>query len=421
MMNNAIMQFVDRAYLSGYSLAALEAVLPAGMLMWIFAGFFQAVVGYSSVFVGVNHGAGNPNGTCSAYRAAGLIAAGSALLSLPLIPAGEWILSCSSIGGDALGFAKGYYAIVMGGSFAMYGQMAASAYFTGLGRTRIVFWVNLLGNALNIALDPVFIFVLDLGIEGAAWATVIATFTQMTVLGCMAELDVRRGNRRSSARGRRVFVARTLRFGVPSGLYSVVSCLAFTVFVFVTGGVGNFELAVSNACFTVNYLLFAPMEGFALGASTLVAQALGARDIPGARRAAVKTVVLGIAFTVVLSTLAVVFARPILSVFAVKAGARAEEFIALGRVLFFVMAAWLVFDGADTVVSGALKGAGDTKFVMFWMLLSTVVWLPLVFFMRSVHNTMPALWVTQVVYVALVLAGSVVRWRGRTWERRLTG
>ena len=44
MMNNAIMQFVDRAYLSGYSLSALEAVLPAGMLMWIFAGFFQAVV-----------------------------------------------------------------------------------------------------------------------------------------------------------------------------------------------------------------------------------------------------------------------------------------------------------------------------------------------------------------------------------------
>ena len=52
MINNAIMQFVDRVYLAHDSMRALEAVLPAGMLMWMFAGFFQSVVGYSSVFVG---------------------------------------------------------------------------------------------------------------------------------------------------------------------------------------------------------------------------------------------------------------------------------------------------------------------------------------------------------------------------------
>jgi Na+-driven multidrug efflux pump len=85
MMNNAVMQFVDRAFLSWYSLTALEAVLPAGMLMWVFAGFFQAIVGYSSVFVGMSHGAKDNDGTCSAYRAAGIIALGATLLSLPLI------------------------------------------------------------------------------------------------------------------------------------------------------------------------------------------------------------------------------------------------------------------------------------------------------------------------------------------------
>ena len=59
MVNNAVMQFVDRAYLAHDSIDALEAVLPAGMLMWMFAGFFQSVVGYSSVFVGQYHGAGD--------------------------------------------------------------------------------------------------------------------------------------------------------------------------------------------------------------------------------------------------------------------------------------------------------------------------------------------------------------------------
>ena len=62
MVNNAVMQFVDRTFLAHSSLAALEAVLPAGILMWIFAGFFQSVVGYSSVFVGQLHGAGDEEG-----------------------------------------------------------------------------------------------------------------------------------------------------------------------------------------------------------------------------------------------------------------------------------------------------------------------------------------------------------------------
>jgi MATE family multidrug resistance protein len=184
--------------------------------------------------------------------------------------------------------------------------------------------------------------------------------------------------------------------------------------------VGEFELAVSNACFTVNYLLFAPMEGFALGASTLVAQAIGAKDIPLARRSARKTVFMGVALTAICSLAAVVFAHPILSVFAMKAGERAEDFIALGRILFLVMAAWQIFDAADIVLSGALKGAGDTKFVMGWMCVCVLLWLPMVFVVKHVHNTMPALWATQVGYVVLILVGSLVRWYRGAWERRLS-
>lgn len=419
MMNNAIMQFVDRAYLSGYSLSALEAVLPAGMLMWIFAGFFQAVVGYSSVFVGLSHGAGDKRGSTTAYRAALWLALAASIVSIPLIPVGEWALSFSSISGEGLAFAKDYYAIVMGGTFAIYGQMAASAYFTGLGRTRVVLWVNVLGNIFNIALDPILIFVLDMGIAGAAWATVVAAVMQMLFLYGLAEFDVRKRGRASI--GCKAVMVKILRFGTPSGLYSVVNCLSFTIFVFVTGGVGEFELAVSNACFTVNYFLFAPMEGFALGASTLVAQAIGAKDIPLARRSARKTVFMGVALAAICSLAAVVFAHPILSVFAMKAGERAEDFIALGKVLFLVMAAWQIFDAADIVLSGALKGAGDTKFVMGWMCVCVLLWLPMVFVVKQVHNTMPALWSTQIVYVVLIFVGSLVRWHRGSWERRLTG
>ena len=432
MINNAVMQFVDRAYLACHSQMALEAVLPASMLTWIFAGFFQSVVGYSSVLVGVYHGANDGEKCRGSYAAALVLAAAFGLLSLPLVPLGDWIFALSAPSEDVMRLEKAYFGLTMAGAFAVYGQMAASSYFTGRGKTRLVFWVNVLGNLLNIALDPLLIFVCDLGIAGAAIATVFSTFVQMVVLCGMAHADVRRerlligrepfGWLSRFARLRPIML-KIIRYGVPSGFYTCLNCLSFTIFVFVTGGVGELELAVSNACFTVNYLLIAPMEGFALGASTLVAQAIGRNDRVAARRDARRTIALGVGFVAGLSALVVVFAHPILSLFAPSAATSPENaaaFHSLGVVLFLLMAAWQVFDAADVIVSGALKGAGDTRFVMGWMICCSFgLWLPLVFLVRAWRNTMPCLWGTMIVYVVVICIGSFVRWCRGGWEGKM--
>jgi len=432
MVNNAVMQFVDRLYLANWSLGALEAVLPAGLLMWIFAGFFQSVVGYSTVFVGQYHGAGNGGSCRMVYRVALALAAVFGLLSLPLVPAGNWILAQTTTSATLLADERAYYAVMMCGAVFVYGQMAAASYFTGRGHTRIVFWVNLVGNILNIALDPLFIFGFEwniplyacelhlhlpaFGIAGAAYATVIAMALQCVTLVFAAHRSAHAVADRSSVRAGELLV-RLLRFGVPSGLYTVLNMLAFTIFVFVTGGVGSLELAVSNACFTINYLIAAPMEGFALGASTLVAQGIGRGDTDGAVRDAHRTILLGVIFVVVLSTVVLLLSRPILSAFAVKAGQSAGEFHALGVTLLTLMALWLIVDAVSVILAGAQKGAGDTKFVMGWMLFcGFVVWLPLVFAVRQSRNTMPALWCTLVIYVIVLCLGSLVRWRRGKWK-----
>ena len=423
MVNNAVMQFVDRAYLAHESIESLEAVLPAGMLMWIFAGFFQSVVGYSSVFVAQHHGAGDLGGCRATYRAAVGIAIAAGALSLPLVPLGDWLLALSAPTQAVLGRERAYFNVVMLGAFFVYGQTAASSYFTGRGRTSTVFWVNLAGNALNIALDPVLIFgwfgCPRLGIAGAAYATVFSTAVQWAALVLAARRERAIPSGRPATRG---LVCRMLRFGVPAGCYNVLNCLSFTIFVFVTGGVGELELAVSNACFTVNYLLFAPMEGFSIGASTLVAQAIGRGDAKAAGLAARRTTALGVGFAALLSLAALALARPVLSLFVsgdlASDASSLARFHSLGITLFAMMAAWQVFDAADIIVSGALKGAGDTKFVMLWMLFGAfALWLPGVFAVRSLHNTMPALWATMIAYVVVLCAGTFLRWRQGAWKR----
>ena len=436
MVNNAVMQFADRIYLAHSSMSALEAVLPAGVLAWIFAGFFQSVVGYSSVFVGQCHGAGDEAGCRACYRAARIIAAVSGLLMLPILPLGEYVLAWSTTSPETLALEKTYFDITILGGFFVYGQMAAASFFTGRGHTRIVFWVNLLGNVLNIALDPLLIFGTDripaMGIAGAAYATVFSMAMQWVALEAVARRSVKRDRNvasplTSQRKGDATFLSREksldllfriLRFGIPSGLYTILNMLSFTIFVFVTGGVGKLEVAVSNACFTVNYLLVAPMDGFALGASTLVAQAIGRGDRDDADRAARRTILLGVGFAAVLSVAVLVFAHPVLGLFAAEAGADASAFHALGRTLLWLMAGWLVFDAAEMVISGALKGAGDTRFVMTWLLaVAFALWLPVVFVVRHFHNTMPALWSTMIGFVLVLFVGSVLRWRCGAWRK----
>ena len=426
MINNAVMQFVDGVFLAHESLASLEASLPASMLAGLVLCFFQSVVAYSGTFVAQYHGAADVRGVRASYRAGLVIAAVAGVLAILLIPAGLAAARPLSANPDVVARASVYYTIVSFGTLALCGQMAAASYFTGCGRTRLVFWVNVLGNAVNVVLDPILIFGLGgcprLGMAGAAVATVAAMFVQWGALAWCAERDLRARGGGGAAGAAEVprlgpLVGKILRYGVPSGAYSVLNILSFTIFVFLTGLVGDVEFAVSNACFKVNYLLFAPMEGFAIGAATLVGQAQGRGDSAAAHADAMRTLALGLGFVAVLSALAVVFCRPILSLF-VPPGVDTAAFYGLGFVLFILMAAWQVFDAADVIVSGALKGAGDTKFVMWWMVVAAFgLWLPLVGAVAAWHNTMPALWGTMIVYVVVICCGTLLRWKGGRWRR----
>ena len=422
MINNAVLQFVDGVFLAHESMESLDASLPASMLALIVTCFFQSVVAYSGTFVAQYHGACDARGMRMSYRAGLLIAVISGILSVALIPLGLSVAPLMSENPAVVERASSYYAIVSFGAIALCGQMAASSYFTGRGRTRLVFWVNVIGNAANIVMDPILIFGMmgcpRLGMAGAAYATVAAMFLQWVVLAWFVERDLRGLGTVSAGCGPRLWplVAKVLRFGVPSGAYSVLNILSFTIFVFITGRVGDEAFAVSNACFKVNYLLFAPMEGFSLGAATLVGQAQGRGDSDAAHRAAMRTLALGAGFVLLLSTLAVVFYRPILSLFA-SPGVCQESFFGLGFILFVLMAVWQVFDATDIIVSGALKGAGDTHFVMWWMVFGAFgLWLPLVWGVSVVHNTMPALWGTMIVYVVVMCTGTFVRWHRGAWR-----
>ena len=430
MVNNAVMQSVDRFFLAKDSLYSLEASLPATMLAWIFLSFFQSTVAYAGVFVAQYHGASKPRHAILCYYAAVLISLIAGLLMPLFVPLGEWVFSLSSPNPAVLARECAYYNICILGGFFVFGQMAAGSYFTGLGQTRIVFWVNVLGNVLNIILDPILIFgwcgIPALGMAGAAYATVTSVALQWLTLTLAAHRAIRHNKTAAPTPTEPPFrfsnllsmARRILRLGIPSGGYSVLNTLSFTIFIFISGRVGDLALAVSNTCFTINYLLFAPMEGFALGAQTLVGQACGRGDYPAARTATRRTLILTLSLIATACALVLTFHRPLLSLFAPTSNPTdTAVFLNLGTTLLILMAAWLLFDATDVVLSGALKGAGDSRFVFWWMLIAAfLIWLPLVFLTARIHNTMPALWFTIIFYVVIISIGSFIRWHRGKWQ-----
>lgn len=432
MVNNALMQFIDRAFLSRESMDSLEAVLPASMLSLVIIGFFQAVVGYSGTFVATYHGAGNRKMCERSYRAGIALALIFGIIVLAFIPFGSFVFETFSHGDRLIKSEKEYYSICTAAGIFVFGQMSAQAYFTGKGKTRSIFAVNLIGNVINIVLDPVLIFgwgvFPKLGIAGAALATAASLAIQWAILAILAESDIRKERSSTtencvSAQAAAIVPVKTvllriLRFGVPSGCYSTLNLISFTIFVFFTGQVGHLEAAVSNACFAINYLIFAPIEGFALGAATLVGHAKGAGKIAEATNAGWRTSILATVLTGIILFATLVFHKPLLAIFAPDDPLLAQKFISLGFTLLLLMTAWQIFEVFDTVLSGALKGAGDTSFVLWWMLVGAfAVWLPLVAAVSCWRNTMPMLWMTIVVEVFVLCLGTLLRWQRGKWKK----
>ena len=434
MANNAIMQFVDRVFLSNESTASLEAVLPASMLALLFVGFFQSVIVYSGTFVAQYFGAGMESGCRKSYKAALILSAVFGMILVGLVPVGNFVFDMVGHSAEVVEREKAYYSIVVFGGFATCGMMAASGYFTGKGRTRLVFWVNLLGNVLNILFDYLFIFGFDsgvpgfriapCGIAGAAWATVIAQAAQMLVLNAIALKELKCADAPEPSPGGRQdtlreLTVKILRYGIPSGVQSMLNILSFVIFVFLTGKVGDLAFAVSNAAFTVNYLLIAPIEGIAVGAGVLVGQHQGAGDSQGAFQNGNRAIVLGELYVMIATTLVFIFNRELLMMFAGSVPpAELDAFLSLGFQLFVLMVLWQYCDVADVILSGALKGAGDTRFVMVWMfIMAFPFWMPILFVTYWLCPTMVALWSTMVVYVFVFFIGTWIRWVKGPWRK----
>ena len=263
-----------------------------------------------------------------------------------------------------------YYQVLCFGSGARVLSAAQSAYFTGRGKTAVVMMVDSASAGLNIVLDYALIFgswgFPQLGIEGAAWATVIALWTKPLVYQWLIETSPERGECgiRAGRRLDRELFRRLLRFGVPSGMQMLVEITAITLFVLMMGRLGQEAMVATTLAFNVNSVAFVPMLGLGIAVSTIVGNQLGGNRPDLAARATWSALALGMIYCGAM-TVAYVFA-PGMFLLGHELGnpAQFETLRALILVLLRFVAAYCLFDTAAIIFCSALKGAGDTRFIL---------------------------------------------------------
>ncbi len=425
------MQFTDRVFLSSYSEEAMLAAVPAGTISYLLVCIMQVTIGYSGTFVAQYHGAGKRMACARALTQGLWLLFLTVPVTILMVPLGNWLISISGHPENVMAAERTYFNIMMFGGLFLPFSGALNGYFTGRGFTKLVMVVSILGCIVNVILDWAMIYgklgFPEMGISGAAWATVIAFIFTVAVFSVIAFKEpFFRG-----ARGKIAFAfdkgltLRILKYGIPAGLHVFLDMLTFTLFIFITGNENYFsavESAASNVVFNINHLVFAPLIGIGMGASVLVGNYQGAKDSAAASRSGYSAIYLAWIFMGVMLVICGIFINKLSLLFLPEETSFSmESYLHMCRILFIILASWCMFDVVNAVGGGALKGAGDTRFVMLAnVCLGALVWIPLVFLMIWLRPGCMApivsAWLPLPIYVFLLALIYFVRWYRGKWK-----
>jgi MATE family multidrug resistance protein len=426
MASFTLMQFCDRVFLARYGSVPLRAALPAGILAFTLTAFFQTLAGYAGTFVAQYHGAGRKK-ECGAATAQGIwLGLLTWPLGLALIPVGFWLLSVAGHPADVLAAEKTYLGILMTGCGFWAVTNAVSGFFSGRGDTSTPMRASLVANLANIALDYAMIFgrwgFPEWGIAGAAVATVISSALGLAIL--LASYFRKRFREEFAVwEGRRLdwrLMGPLLRFGTPAALQTLQDVGSFAFFVVLLGRLPEADMAASNIAFSINNVAFMPLLGMGMAATIVVGQYQGARDSATAERAGLTAMKMAWAYMGIVALTFLLFPRPYFSLFTGdSAGMVAmDEVLGKGRWLLVMMSLWGMLDAINLVIGGALKGAGDTRYVLLCTALATwLVWIPgeavlLLWFGAGLM----AAWIWMTVFIFALAAGFWLRFRRSRWK-----
>ncbi len=305
------------------------------------------------------------------------------------------------------------------GIFAAFMNVGFRSFYVGLGRTKVITYTTVVLALVNIVLDYLLIFgklgFPEMGIAGAALASVIAEYTAVVYFMVYTTINIRFSDfalfRFRPLRWRTM--QRILKVSFPTMMQQFVSLSVWFVFFLFVEKIGKSSLAVSNIIRSIYVLLMMPIWGFATAANTLVSYLIGAGRSSEVMRLVFRIILLCFTGVLLLVSLGVMFPRLLLSIYTndtllLNMGVPVLHVISLGALLLSV----------GFILFSAVSGTGKTNISLAIELTVLMVYLAYTYTVVTYwHGTVVTAWTAEWIYGALLSLFSFVYLKSFRWEK----
>jgi MATE family multidrug resistance protein len=209
---------------------------------------------------------------------------------------------------------------------------------------------------------------------------------------------------------------RYLRLGFPSGVEMFLNVAAFNLFLLMFQSYGIPEAASATIVFNWDILSFVPLLGLNIAIMSLIGRAVGAGDINMTSAVTFSGYALGLGYSVILATLYLIFRNSLVEmfIFQERDAAAIRE---LARFMMIGLSCYVLCEGVLQVAAGVLRGAGDTRWVMYASV--SLHWLMLViqFFIIKVFDFgVRVSWIAFVTLIMTITLVFVLRLASNRWR-----
>jgi len=257
-----------------------------------------------------------------------------------------------------------------------------------------------------------------LGIAGAAFGSVASmVFTMTLYLAFYLAKDKRE---KFFIGDSLVFDAgisrRYIRLGFPSGMEMFLNIAAFNLFLLMFQSYGIPEAASATIVFNWDILSFVPLLGLNIAIMSMIGRFVGAGDMTKTNEVTSAGCILGIGYSTFLFIFFILFRNQLVEIFIFYED-QAEEIRSLARFMMIGLSCYVLLEGILQVASGVLRGAGDTRWIMFASV--SLHWAMLVaqFFIIKVLDFGPRVsWMGFVLMILGICAVFVSRLRSNKWR-----
>ncbi len=357
--------FIGR--LGSEAIAALSVAFPIQMIL---AAIGVGIGVGSASLISRSLGAGNIR---DAEKAVGQVVGLALAFGLIVALAGFYylrpLLVIIGASPEIIGYTEEYASVITAWSVMLFMIMSLNNVVRAEGSPLFSMKIMIFSSLLNIALDPIFIFVLDMGIRGAAVATILAKGTGALIL--LLHFISGRSNVKLMAINLKPdfeIIKNIYKIGFPSMLRLFSRNLSLAITNIILAGFGHIPIAAMGLFFRLQMLIIMPVIGFSQGLMPVIGYNYGAEQGSRIREAVIKGFAISTAFITMLALVIYISPATFLNFFTSD-----EELLAMGTYSIRIMMVMVPLIGIQIVSAVFFQAVGKAAPSLILSILREVV------------------------------------------------